>query len=126
MIKHGVENEFGGREPFLTGGNRRPQERRRRLDFGIVPDWAGHARPPATTRLRSLADARKPGTLRRYSGSERNYRIMLDSSENPYTTAPGTVYNWGRSRVLGGRTLHWARASDRMAEYEFKAASRDG
>jgi len=28
--------------------------------------------------------------------------------------------------VLGGRTLHWARASDRMADYEFKAASRDG
>jgi len=68
----------------------------------------------------------KPGALRRYSGSERNYRIMLDNSENPYTTAPDTVYNWGRSRVLGGRTLHWARASDRMADYEFKAASRDG
>jgi choline dehydrogenase-like flavoprotein len=68
----------------------------------------------------------KPGVLRRYSGSERNYRIMIDNEENPYTTAPETVYRWGRSRVLGGRTLHWARASDRMAEYEFKAASRDG
>ncbi len=68
----------------------------------------------------------KPGLLRRYSGSERNYRIMLDNQENPYTTSPGTVYNWGRSRCLGGRTLHWARASDRMADYEFKAASRDG
>jgi len=68
----------------------------------------------------------KPGLLRRYGGSERNYRIMLDNEENPYTTAPGTVYRWGRSRVLGGRSLHWARASDRMAEYEFKAASRDG
>ena len=68
----------------------------------------------------------KPGALRRYSGSERNYRIMLDNSENPYTTAPDTFYNWGRSRCLGGRTLHWARASDRMADYEFKAASRDG
>jgi len=68
----------------------------------------------------------KPGSLRRYSGSERNYRIMLDNLENPYTTAPDTVYNWGRSRALGGRTLHWARASDRMADYEFKAASRDG
>jgi choline dehydrogenase-like flavoprotein len=67
-----------------------------------------------------------PGQLRRYSGDERNYRIMLDNSENPYTTAPDTVYRWGRSRVLGGRTLHWARASDRMADYEFKAASRDG
>jgi choline dehydrogenase-like flavoprotein len=68
----------------------------------------------------------KPGSLRKYSGSERNYRIMIDNSENPYTTAPETVYRWSRSRVLGGRSLHWARASDRMADYEFKAASRDG
>jgi choline dehydrogenase-like flavoprotein len=68
----------------------------------------------------------KPGLLRRYGGSERNYRIMLDSQENPYTTSPETTYRWGRSRCLGGRTLHWARASDRMADYEFKAASRDG
>jgi choline dehydrogenase-like flavoprotein len=68
----------------------------------------------------------KPGLLRRYSGSERNYRIMIDNEENPYTTSPETVYRWGRSRCLGGRTLHWARATDRMADYEFKAASRDG
>lgn len=68
----------------------------------------------------------KPGLLRRYSGTERNYRIMLDNVENPYTTAPGTSYHWQRSRVLGGRTLHWSRATDRMADYEFKAASRDG
>src|SRR5579885_2855566 len=68
----------------------------------------------------------KPGFLRRYSGTARNYRIMIDNQENPYTTAPDTTYRWGRSRCLGGRTLHWARASDRMADYEFKAASRDG
>jgi glucoside 3-dehydrogenase (cytochrome c) catalytic subunit len=68
----------------------------------------------------------KPGLLRRYAGSERNYRIMIDNVENPYTTSPETVYSWGRSRCLGGRTLHWARATDRMADYEFKAASRDG
>ena len=68
----------------------------------------------------------KPGAMRRYSGTERNYRIMLDNEENPYTTSPETVYRWGRSRCLGGRTLHWARATDRMADYEFKAASRDG
>jgi len=68
----------------------------------------------------------KPGLFRKYSGSERNYRIMIDNAENPYTTSPDTVYRWSRARVLGGRTLHWARASDRMADYEFKAASRDG
>jgi choline dehydrogenase-like flavoprotein len=68
----------------------------------------------------------EPGLLRRYAGTERNYRIMIDNTENPYTTSPDTVYSWGRSRCLGGRTLHWARATDRMADYEFKAASRDG
>ena len=51
---------------------------------------------------------------------------MIDNVENPYTTSPETTYRWGRSRCLGGRTLHWARATDRMADYEFKAASRDG
>ena len=74
----------------------------------------------------SFAGRSKPGALRRYTGTERNYRIMLDSTENPYTTAPGTTYQWTRSRCLGGRTMHWARATDRMADYEFKAASRDG
>ncbi len=68
----------------------------------------------------------KPGALRRYAGSPRNYRIMIDNQENPYTTSPETSYSWVRSRCLGGRTLHWARATDRMADYEFKAASRDG
>ncbi len=68
----------------------------------------------------------RPGAMRRYTGTERNYRIMLDSEENPYTTSPETHYRWSRSRCLGGRTLHWARATDRMADYEFKAASRDG
>ncbi len=68
----------------------------------------------------------RPGALRRYTGTERNYRIMLDRTENPYTTAAGTNYQWTRSRCLGGRTMHWARATDRMADYEFKAASRDG
>jgi choline dehydrogenase-like flavoprotein len=68
----------------------------------------------------------KPGFLKKYTGTERNYRIMLDSEENPYTTAPDTVYRWSRSRCLGGRTMHWARATDRMADYEFKCASLDG
>ena len=68
----------------------------------------------------------RPGSMRRYTGNERNYKIMLDSEENPYTTSPETSYRWTRSRCLGGRGVHWARATDRMADYEFKAASRDG
>ncbi|MBV9266301.1 MAG: GMC family oxidoreductase, partial [Acidobacteriaceae bacterium] len=70
----------------------------------------------------------KPGLLRKYykGATEYNYRIMIDDRENPYTTPPDQPFSWSRSRVLGGRTLHWSRASDRMSDLEFKAASRDG
>jgi choline dehydrogenase-like flavoprotein len=95
------------------------------LEAGAQIDPTGdfHHRFSYELDYRGLGD---PGLMRRYSGSERNYRIMIDDIENPYTTSPETTYRWGRSRCLGGRTLHWARATDRMADYEFKAASRDG
>ncbi|MGA8026893.1 MAG: GMC family oxidoreductase [Bryobacteraceae bacterium] len=72
--------------------------------------------------------AGQPGYLTKYfkGSTEFNYRIMIDDRENPYTTAPDKPFHWSRSRVLGGRTLHWSRASDRMSDLEFKAASRDG
>jgi choline dehydrogenase-like flavoprotein len=70
----------------------------------------------------------QPGLLRKYfrGSTEYNYRIMIDDRENPYTTPDGKPFRWSRSRVLGGRTLHWGRVSDRMSDLEFKAASRDG
>jgi choline dehydrogenase-like flavoprotein len=72
--------------------------------------------------------AGQPGLLRKcFRGStEFNYRIMIDDRENPYTTPDGKPFRWSRSRVLGGRTLHWGRVSDRMSDLEFKAATRDG
>jgi hypothetical protein len=51
---------------------------------------------------------------------------MIDDRDNPYTTDPDKQFDWLRSRVLGGRPLHWARASDRMSDFEFRAAARDG
>lgn len=44
----------------------------------------------------------------------------------PYSTAKGTEFQWWRSRMLGGRTNHWARNSFRMGVYDFKPKSRDG
>jgi choline dehydrogenase-like flavoprotein len=61
-----------------------------------------------------------------YACDEIGHKFFVNDVENPYTTSPDTNYRWTRSRCLGGRTLHWARATDRMADYEFKAASRDG
>ncbi len=44
----------------------------------------------------------------------------------PYTTAPGTTFKWWRTRMLGGRTNHWARHVPRFGPYDFKGFSRDG
>jgi len=44
----------------------------------------------------------------------------------PYSSAPGSEFLWWRSRMLGGRTNHWARNSFRMGPYDFKPKTRDG
>ncbi len=44
----------------------------------------------------------------------------------PYTVAPGSKFNWFRSRILGGRTNHYGRFSFRFSDYDFKPYSRDG
>jgi choline dehydrogenase-like flavoprotein len=44
----------------------------------------------------------------------------------PYTTAPGTKFDWWRARMVGGRTNHWGRISLRFGPYDFNRKSRDG
>jgi choline dehydrogenase-like flavoprotein len=44
----------------------------------------------------------------------------------PYTRAPGTRFDWFRSRMLGGRTNHWGRISLRFGPYDFRRKSLDG
>ena len=44
----------------------------------------------------------------------------------PYTVAPGSQFQWFRSRILGGRTNHYGRITLRFADYDFKPYSRDG
>ena len=44
----------------------------------------------------------------------------------PYTTAPGTDFDWFRSRMLGGRTNHWGRISLRFGPKDFQRKSVDG
>lgn len=49
--------------------------------------------------------------------------------DEPYTQAsadPAHQFEWWRSRMLGGRTNHWARHSLRNGPYDFKPHSRDG
>lgn len=49
-----------------------------------------------------------------------------DIPGEPYAMAEGSEFKWWRSRMLGGRTNHWARNSFRMGPYDFKPFSRDG
>ena len=44
----------------------------------------------------------------------------------PYTNAPGTTFNWFRSRIEGGRTNHWGRIALRFAPVDFQSYTRDG
>jgi choline dehydrogenase-like flavoprotein len=44
----------------------------------------------------------------------------------PYTSAPGSQFDWVRSRMLGGRTNHWGRISLRFGPHDFRRKSLDG
>lgn len=44
----------------------------------------------------------------------------------PYTCAPGSDFQWFRSRIVGGRTNHWGRIALRFAPIDFKSKTRDG
>jgi choline dehydrogenase-like flavoprotein len=49
-----------------------------------------------------------------------------DIPDEPYSAAEGSKFMWWRTRMLGGRTNHWARNSFRMGPYDFKPHTRDG
>jgi len=69
----------------------------------------------------------EPGRLPHvYQADEFNANQWVDETEVPYTHPPDAVYNWVRVRLLGGRSLFWARQSFRLSDYEFKAADIDG
>jgi choline dehydrogenase-like flavoprotein len=44
----------------------------------------------------------------------------------PFTTAPGTQFQWWRARMVGGRTNHWGRISLRFGPDDFKHKTADG
>lgn len=49
-----------------------------------------------------------------------------DIEGEPYTTAPGSRFDWWRARMLGGRTNHWGRISLRFGPDDFRRKSLDG
>src|ERR1700687_680982 len=47
-------------------------------------------------------------------------------SGEPYTSAPGSNFQWFRSRIVGGRTHHRGRIARRFAPVDFRSYTRDG
>lgn len=69
----------------------------------------------------------KPGRLPHVvQANEFNANQWVDEKQVPYTHDPSEPYNWVRVRLLGGKTLFWARMSFRLSDYEFKGKDHDG
>src|SRR5580698_5035661 len=69
----------------------------------------------------------KPGRLPHvFQSTEANAEQWVDEKEVPYTHDPAKPYNWVRVRLVGGRSLFWARESYRLSDFEFKAGDLEG
>jgi choline dehydrogenase-like flavoprotein len=69
----------------------------------------------------------KPGRLPHvFQANEFNANHWVDEEQVPYTHDPKGPYNWVRVRLIGGKSLFWARMSFRLSDYEFKAKDHDG
>lgn len=69
----------------------------------------------------------KPGRLAHVlQANEFNANQWVDEQQAPYTHDPKEPYNWVRVRMIGGKSLFWARMSYRFSDYEFKARDHDG
>ncbi len=69
----------------------------------------------------------EPGKLPHVvQANEFNANQWVDEKEVPYTHDPKMPFNWVRVRMIGGKSLFWARMSFRLSDYEFKAKDHDG
>jgi choline dehydrogenase-like flavoprotein len=96
------------------------------LDAGPLPDFEKktHLRPVYELPYRGLGDPNKVPHV--FQANEFNANQWAGEKANPYTHAVDEPYNWVRVRMLGGKSLFWARMSFRLSNYEFKAKDLDG
>ncbi len=52
--------------------------------------------------------------------------LFIRDTEHPYVTAPGTDFQWIRTRSLNGRLLTWGGIGVRTSDHEFRAPEQDG
>src|ERR1700685_631294 len=52
-----------------------------------------------------------------FQATEFNATQWVDEKQVPYTHDASQPYNWVRARMVGGKTLFWARMSFRLSDY---------
>lgn len=96
------------------------------LDAGPLVDFE-KARAPRPVHELPYRGFGKPGTLEHvFQANEFNANQWVDEKQVPYTYDPANPYNWVRVRMIGGKSLFWARMSFRLSDYEFKGKDHDG
>jgi choline dehydrogenase-like flavoprotein len=96
------------------------------LDAGPPVDFQRHRTLKPVYEL-PYRGFNKPGRLPHvFQANEFNANTWVDEQEVPYTHDPKEPYNWVRVRLIGGKSLFWARMSYRLSDYEFKAKDHDG
>lgn len=96
------------------------------LDAGPPVDFSRHRGLKAAYEL-PYRGFGKPGRLPHvFQATEFNANVWADEEQNPYTHDPQEPFNWVRVRLVGGKSLFWARMSFRLSDYEFKAKDHDG
>jgi choline dehydrogenase-like flavoprotein len=97
-------------------------------DADFVPPPPKAPRPLGTDlHLRMRAGIRGQHVqARRIWYSDTTNRFLVSDRENPYTTPRDARYLWIRGRLLGGRLNSYGRVLQRMSDYDFSAATRDG
>lgn len=96
------------------------------LDAGAPVDLQRHRalRPVTEMPYRGFGEpGRHPHVVQ---SNEFNANVWVDERQVPYTHDPDKPYNWVRVRMVGGKSLFWARMSFRLSDYEFKAKDLDG
>ena len=101
----------------LTAGRRERRDARSRRSVGQ------HQRLRHVRRSVGDATARR-ATHERPFGEHDGCIGGWNLPGEPFTTAPGTQFQWWRARMLGGRTNHWGRISLRFGPDDFRHKSR--
>lgn len=85
-------------------------------------DFPAPVPAPRPLASRLAAVARGQGVQMRSAAFDaRTRRFFVRDRDNPYTTPPGTPFNWFRGRQVGGRLHVWARVALRLSELELGA-----